>query len=131
MRKAAGILMIIYGVKTISIYTVALISNRSLPGYIGGSPISIIWAIPTITVGVFCLMRLYWGFCFAYSLLLFIYVIFNWGTLGLGPHIFESFELLIKLRPVRFLDTLLSMPLGILPLIFICLRKSEWQEISA
>jgi len=129
MRKAAGILLIVYGVKTISIYTVALISDRSLLGYIVGSPISIIWAVPIIVIGVFCLTRLFWGFCFASSIFLFIYVIFNWGTLGLGPHIFESFELLIRLHPVRLLDTLISMPLGILPLIFICFRRSEWQEI--
>jgi hypothetical protein len=129
MRKAAGILMIIYGVKTISIYAAAVI-NESLFSYLGSSAISFFWAVPAIIVGVVCLKRRDWGFCFAYSLLLFMWVIFNWGTLGLGPNIFASFEVLIRLNPVRLADTILSMPLGILPLIFICVRRNEWQEIS-
>jgi hypothetical protein len=132
MRKAAGILMIIYGVKTMSFLIVAIINNWSLAGYKTEHPFGLIigfWAVFIIIVGVLCIKSVVWGLCFASSLALFIYVIYDLAYIGLGPHIFASFELLIRLNPIRLVDTILAVPLGVLPEIFICLRKSEWHEL--
>lgn len=132
MRKAVGILMIIYGVKTMSFQWMAFINNWSLAGYKTEHPFALIigfWAVFIIIVGVLCLKRVCWGLCFASSLALFVYVIYDLGYIGLGPHILESLKLLIRLRPFLLLDTLLAVPLGVLPEIFICLRKSEWYEM--
>jgi len=132
MRKAAGILMIIYGVKTMSFLIMASINNWSLAGYKTETLFATIiwfWGAFIIIVGVLCLKRVWWRFCFASSLALFIYVIYDLGYIGLGPHIFESLKLLIRLRPFLLLDTLLAVPLGVLPEIFVCLRKNEWREM--
>ena len=126
MRIAAGILMIMYGVKTIGIY----ISSIFLYGWdfrgdyfdLALFLISIIAPVLFITGGVFCLKRKYWKLCFASSLCLSVFVFFD---------AMPTFYLLEFLNMPYWGVGSLLLPWGILPIIFVCVRKSEWQEISA
>jgi hypothetical protein len=124
MRKAAGILMILYGLKTIGFVVAYLIGGWAfLPIGFGWYQyplwmhlIPIISAVFIITGGVSCLKKKYWKICFASSICLLIYI------------------MLVEFW-YRFPNTYVNIPLsilcGILPLIFICLRKSEWLESQA
>jgi len=118
LRKAAGILLIIFGVAAISLCIVSVSGlityytkyNQQPPPdylYITTATLGLFF----ITGGVFCLKRKYWGVCFTSSLLLHILM-----------------TLLIFVFPWVFFLWLYLSPVWILPLIFICLRKSEWAE---
>jgi hypothetical protein len=120
MRKAAGILMVVLGLTIMLVYVDALgrsvnpVDDVYFMLYTSLSFILfvIIGAVFVITGGLFCLKRKYWVLCFISSLF-FNYYVSIVG--GFGP--FPDFV-------VWFL-----IPLGIVPLVFICLCKSEWQEI--
>jgi hypothetical protein len=131
MRKAAGILMIIYSVITIVFMVGFLIyffggsAPDSSPLVMGLA--AIIAAVFIIRGGVFCLKSRYWGLCLASSIVLLVFMI-------LDLLIFVPFNAAWPKLPiwvVFFVVVPLSLPLGILPQIFVCLRRSEWQEISA
>ena len=128
MRIAAGILMIIYGVKAIG-SLVGFLSEEGFHvfyahGYtLALNLIVIITAVFFTTGGVFCIKKKYWKICFASSLCLLLFMIYDLHYLF--P---VSFELNIP-SWVRIL--LYLPPWGIIPLIFVCLRKGEWQENSA
>ena len=127
MRIAAGILMILYGVKTIGFF-VGFLSDVGFYDFYGSgyslalSLIVIISAIFIITGGVFCLKRKYWKICFASSLFLLLYIFFD---------VLFLFRVPFELNIPFWVNFPLSLPWVILPLIFVCLKKSEWQEISA
>jgi hypothetical protein len=124
MRIAAGILMIIYGVKTIGTF-VGFLSERGFDFSLDAlSLIVIITAVFFTTGGVFCLKRKYWKICFASSLCLLLFMIYDLHLLF--PVSFVALNI-----PFWVLIPLYLPPWGILPQIFVCLRKSEWQEISA
>jgi hypothetical protein len=76
-----------------------------------------------ITGGVFCLRRKYWGLCLTSSVLLFV------SMPPLSAYLVEGLQHLYN-----FLQQWLWMSLiavWILPVIFVSLRKSEWQEVWA
>ena len=118
LRKAAGILLIIFGVAAISL-SIATVSGlityyteynlQTPPDYLYITAATL--GLSFITGGVFCLKRRYWRLCFASSLLL---------------HILMTLSIFI-FAWIFFLWLWLS-PVWILPLIFICLRKGEWSE---
>ena len=128
MRKAAGYLMIIFSVTAISNFMVNLIwlSYRDYNPpyyYFGGLPFHLFLLIVilgafSITGGVFCLKRKYWTLCFISSLFLHYWMIVSYGF-GFLP-----------LSWYLFLNSwfMFLTPVAILPLIFICLRKREWEE---
>jgi hypothetical protein len=109
MRKAAGILMIILGVAAMGTFVYSGIQARY---HLHFSVLMILLSVFVITGGVFCLRRKYWTVCFISSLLLAFSANLLWAWF---------FGLLIYL----------FMAGGIIPLIFVCLRKREWQEGSA
>ena len=123
MRIAAGILMIIYSVRTI-VFVGGTLSEQGIEIY----PLvlglyAIISAVFIITGGVFCIKRKYWKLCFASSFVLLLFMIFE---------LFFMFPFAWWLNlPIWWVVIPLSLPWPILPQIFVCLRKSEWQEISA
>jgi hypothetical protein len=125
MRIAASILMIIYGVKTIGIYVSSIFLDEwGFRGYaLALFLISIIAAVFFITGGVFCLKRKYWIICFVSSLCLLVFMVFDLTPTAYFLHEFSN------ILPSVVSPLLLTS--GILPLIFVLLRKSEWQEISA
>ena len=116
LRKAAGILLIIFGVAAIGL-SIATVSGlftyyteynlQTPPGYLYIAAVAL--GVFVTTGGVFCLKRKYWGLCFTPSLLL---------------HVFMTLSIFI-FPWILFLWLYLS-PAWILPLVFICLRKSEW-----
>jgi hypothetical protein len=121
LRKAAGILLIIFGVAAtgLSIATVSgLITYyreynlQTPPDYLYIAAVAL--GVFVTTGGVFCLKRKYWGLCF---------------TSGLLLHVFMTLSIFIF--PWIFFLWLYLSPVWILPLIFICLRKSEWAEPEA
>ena len=125
MRIAAGIILIILGMAAISLFIVNVSGLITHPyeDIVSTPPDYVYIIIATLAVffivgGVFCLKRKNWRLCFTSSLFLHIFM-----TLLIFSNLFFfswMFFLWMSLIPV-----------WILPLIFICLRKSEWQEISA
>ena len=127
MRIAAGILMIMYGVKTIAIY----VSSIFLYGWdfrgdyldLALFLISIIAPVFFITVGVFCLKRKYWKLCFASSLCLLVFMFFDLTPTAYFLHEFSNI--------LSWVVSPLLILWGVFPLILVWVRKNEWQEISA
>jgi len=112
MRKAAGILMVVLGLTMMWVYVDAL-GRDDVYFMLSFTLFVIISAVFVITGGLFCLKRKYWVICFISSLFFNYYVLIV-GTSGVFPDFVVWF----------------LIPLGIVPLIFTCLRKREWQEIS-
>lgn len=126
MRKAAGILMIIYSVRTI-VLAGGFLSEQGIEG----SPLAmglgaIIPAVFIIIGGVFCLKRKYWKLCFASSIVLLLFMIFD--VLFQFPF---TYWLHLSNLQHPWVSIAITIPWAILPQIFVCLRKKEWQEISA
>ena len=120
MRKAAGILLIIFGVAAIGLSIVnvsGLITYYS--EYRQPTPPDYLYIITAtlgvlfITGGVFCLKRKYWRVCFTSSIFI---------------HILMTLSIFL---PWTYLWWFYLIPVWILPLIFICLRKREWSESQA
>jgi uncharacterized Tic20 family protein len=112
LRKAAGILMVVLGL-TIMCRYVDVLGKNDVYLALSFSLFVIISAVFVITGGLFCLKRKYWVLCFISSLF------FNYFVLVICA--FEIFPYVLN----WFLA-----PAGIVPLIFTCLRKREWQEIG-
>jgi hypothetical protein len=117
MRKAAGIMLITFGVAAIGLSIVnvsGLISDHTR--YYQSTPPDYLYiivaalAVLFITGGIFCLGRRYWGVCFTSSIFL---------------HILMTLSIFL---PWTFLWWFYVIPVWILPLIFICLSRSEWSS---
>ena len=118
MRKAAGILMIIFGVAAIGISIYELSKRRYGFDVYSYSELVIMTELLVlfITGGVFCLKRKYWGLCLTSSIFLHFWVMVP----------------LVDFVPRSWLNSLppwfpYLSPVTILPFILICLRKREWQ----
>jgi len=127
MRKAAGILMIIYGVKGIGTYVGPIFLEGW--GAFRWRYIDIAYwlsyVIPVVFIiigGVFCLKGKYWKLCFASSLCLSVFMFFD---------ALPTFYLLQPLDMPYLGVQLILLPWGIIPIIFVLLRKSEWSESQA
>ena len=108
MRKAAGIIMIILGVTSLST-NVVLYCLYDYP--LTFSPFGIfmiIWNIFTFIGGVLCLKRRYWGICLASALAVVVF-----GIAGFSSS-----------NPVSWFVILG----GIVSTIFISRTKKEWQK---
>ena len=120
MRKAAGILMIIFGAATIGIFVFTLrdygyrLDVFSYASFI----ITLELIVFFIIGGVFCFKRKYWALCFISSLFLHIWVMVSF-PIAFFPDSWLNF------LPPWFVY---FSPVGILPFIFIVVRKREWQE---
>ena len=124
MRIAAGILMIIYGVKAIGSLVGFLSEEGFYVFYAHGYTLAlnlivIITAVFFTIGGVFCLKRKYWKICFASSICLLLFMVYDLHLLF--PVMF------IAINIPSWVHMTLALPWGIIPQIFICLRKSEWQ----
>ena len=130
MRITAGILMIIVGSFLLITGVNASIESIGFGIYDSAFVSSLfiaIFAIFRITGGVFCLKRKYWKVCFASALLLFgfsVYFLSAFAILEPAPALYLP-DLSLTLPPYGLI---LTAVLGIPPLIFICLRKREWEE---
>ena len=121
LRKAAGILLVIFGVAAIglSIVNVSGLITYHIGEYTPQAPPDYLFIITAalgglfIAGGVSCLKRKHWGLCFTSSLFLYILM-----TLSI-------------FLPWTYVWWFYLVPVWILPLIFISLKKSEWAESSA
>jgi hypothetical membrane protein len=114
MRKAAGILLMILGM-TMLVSSIVLVLQYDIR--VDKYPVHLLMIISgvfLVTGGVFCIKRKYWKLCFASSLFLVVLMVF---LLCLG-------------NPFSWV-TLHVIPAWIIPIIFVRLRKTEWQQISA
>jgi len=116
MRKAAGIILIVFGITLLSIHVDLFARYDYLP--VIGLPFGIliiIWTIFTITGGVLCLKRKYWGLCLASALVtVFVGIIALMGSLlggGLSMN-WVTWSLIVG---------------GIISTILISGTKGEWQ----
>ena len=132
MRIAAGTLMIILGT-TMGTFValVELTLGEGSMNYARFILVAIILAVFVITGGVFCLTRKYWKVCFASSLVLllldlYLFLAFNFSY---PPFPFNYPPPNATFFPPSFLDWVFTLS-GILPIIFVCLRKRDWQEIG-
>lgn len=117
MRKAAGILLIIFGVflvageiRTLEILIVYWHRTQFFPL----SLLHIVFAAIIVAGGILCITRRYWGLCLA-SALLVLYMVISW--------LISGYKLLD-------LELVLPIVLGVLPIILVCTRRKEWQETS-
>ena len=124
MRKAAGILLIVFGVALLVIFVPRLIEHGittyDLPF---SNLVMVISASLFVPGGVFCLRRKYWKACFASSLLLLVLSALLLFTLSV------LWSLPPPYAPVWWIG--IPIPVGILPIIFVCRRKREWSESKA
>ena len=114
MRKAAGILMVAFG---LFLFIVMVSDVRHYDVDVYGLVFSLLLLIPTVfilTAGVFCLTRKYWKVCYA-SALVTLVIMIVWLT----SHAADSISLAWVVSVV-----------GTLPIIFVSLTKKEWQEIQ-
>jgi uncharacterized membrane protein YqaE (UPF0057 family) len=112
MRKAVGILMIILGI-LLPGSMIALTEGDLTLDFLFDPFVILVAYIPAIFIvigGVSCLWKRSWGLCFA-SALAAISVTVYWA--------FVFYWL-------RF--AWVAIATGILPMVFICLRKKEWQK---
>lgn len=110
MRIAAGILMLILGM-TLLVSLVLVFTDTGIPAF--GPALDllmILWAAFLITGGVFCLERRYWKVCFSSALAAVVLMI----IFLMGP-----------LNTATWLNWLVIIT-GILPVVFVSLRKTEW-----
>ena len=115
MRIAAGILMLILGITLLVAFVLVLIAT-GIPAYaLSIDLFMILWAVFLVTGGVFCLKRRYWTVCFSSALAAIVLMVFYL----MGP-----------LDTATWLDWFVIIT-GILPMIFVTLRKSEWSESKA
>lgn len=115
MRISAGILMLILGITLLLSFVLVLIAT-GIPAYaLSIDLFMILSAAFLVTGGVFCLKRRYWKVCFSSALLaVIIMILFLTGPLH-TPTWLTWFVIIT----------------GILPIVFVCLRKAEWQKSLA
>jgi hypothetical protein len=77
--------------------------------------------------GVFCLERKYWKLCFAAALLAFLIMIY-WIYAVTGGFSFPLSAYPSSARVAWYIWV--PIITGTLPIIFVCIRKREWHEIS-
>jgi hypothetical protein len=107
MRKAAGVMLMILGVTSLSTY----IFFSSVYGY----PLTIImlmtaWSMLALIGGFLCLRRKYWGICLASALFVVVF-----GVVGFSSS--SAFSWFV-------------IAVGIAATILISLGKKDWQEVS-
>jgi hypothetical protein len=122
MRIAAGILMIAVGMALLVNFVPRLIEDGAgsfdLPFV---NLVVVISALFFVAGGVFCLRRRYWKVCFASSLLLLVLLAF----------LLLIFWVLWSLLYAPVWWMVVPIPVGILPIIFVCLRRRDWQKSQA
>jgi predicted neutral ceramidase superfamily lipid hydrolase len=124
MRKAAGIILIIFGAFELGPIIIGVI-GLSVSGFLY-SPLwwpiifqEIVWSGFFVAAGVLCLKRKYWGLCLATALLVFL-IRTPWVVEQLLNEIPIS---IIWGYWIRVIGALIST-------IFISLRKKEWKEFA-
>jgi hypothetical protein len=123
MRIATGIIWIIGGAYLMLYWGFILISHLHLPSYAAWLLVLVIPGAFAVTSGVFCLKRKYWKLCFASALLAVLIMIYLIYTLTGGFSAPLDRLSVPRLWPF--------IPTGILPIIFVCIRRREWQETVA
>jgi hypothetical protein len=122
MRIAAGIMMIAVGMALLVNFVPRLIEDGAgsfdLPFV---NLVVVISALFFVAGGVFCLRRRYWKVCFASSLLLLVLLAF----------LLLIFWVLWSLLYAPVWWMVVPIPVGILPIIFVCLRRRDWQKSQA
>jgi hypothetical protein len=127
MRKAACIILIIYGAVPLFIFVPIQLMHLHI---IDLGPFEIFFMISPafiITGGVFCLKRKYWKLCFV-SALLAVFMMIYW------IYVLTGFSLSDFTHPAFlawYVLLLIIIIAGALPIIFVCIRKRKWQKIPA
>jgi hypothetical protein len=115
MRKAAGIMLIIFGMFLLNT-VISVLSDFGIHVYdLAFNLFIFISAAFLVTGGIFCLRKKYWRVCLA-SAWLAVFIMIMWLT-GSPPYALD------------WLSWVFSI-LGTLPIIFVYLTKKEWKEIQ-
>jgi hypothetical protein len=125
MRIAAGTLLMIYGAASLWFHVFGILSEfRHIREPVITILLSVAFYAFIVTGGVLCLKRKYWKVCFASALLavlIMIYWVYGFTRFSFPPPSFPPFI-------VSYL--LILVFTASLSIIFVCIRKREWQEIS-
>lgn len=125
MRKAAGIMLMINGAASLWFHVVGMLSEfRHIREPVITILLSVVLYAFIVTGGVLCLKRKYWKLCFASALvavLIMVYWVYGFTRFSFPPPSFPSFI-------VSYL--LVLVVTATLSIVFVCIRKREWQEIS-
>jgi hypothetical protein len=125
MRIAASIMLMIYGATSLCFHVFGILSEfRHIREPVITILLSVAFYAFIVTGGVLCLKRKYWRVCFASALLavlIMIYWIYGFTRFGFPPPSFPP-------SIVSYL--LLLVVTASLSIIFVCVRKREWKEIS-
>jgi hypothetical protein len=129
MRKAAGIILVVFGAAYLGLVIVAIVHLLVDRYYrFGWNPMGYFWAamgvlsVLFITAGIFCLRRKYWGLCLASSVLFFVFMPPS------SAYLLEGLQHLYRFLPPWLFMSLL--PVWMLPVIFVSLTRSEWKAIA-
>jgi len=111
MRKAAGIMLIILGtyVLVVEIIPLIRIGIPFFPPYV----LPIVLGAFIATGGIFCIRKRYWGLCLASAI----------------AAVLTGYRWLIAAES-RTPEWVIIPILGILPIIFVCIRRKEWKELQ-
>ena len=110
MRKAAGVMLIIVG---LYILVVEITTLYTIGSYLFAfSVLPIVLAALIITGGILCIRKRYWVVCLVSALIPVYFVI----RLFMIDHRFLPWEWILPIA-------------GILPIVFICIKRKEWREI--
>jgi len=112
MRKAAGILMVAFGM-FLFVIMVSSVPHYNIDFY--GLGFSLLLLIPTLfnlTAGIFCLESRYWKVCYASALVILV-IMLVWVIGNAADSIGLAWVVSI---------------VGTLPIIFVSLAKKEWQK---
>lgn len=117
MRKAAGILMIIFGLARL-VPSLLIDLRLGIRGFCDPYFVSFfISAAFVVAGGIVCLKRKYWKLCFSSALVAFLLIVYYVA----GAYSTATSSGLFWLYTA----------MGILPIVFVSLRKREWSESKA
>ena len=130
MRVAAGILLMIFGVRFLgaeALYLRTLIVRSKGTDFFPFSLLHIVFAVLIVAGGFLCIRRRYWGLCLA-SALLVVYIVISWLITRYGWLVSDLWP--IPASPSELMGFMLFVLLGVLPIILVCTRRKEWKEVS-
>jgi len=125
MRKAAGVILMVLGVVALVWMIIGVVNisdldfaSARLSVLIGTLPYGIVFGGLLVAGGVLCLKRRYWGVCLVSAVITV--------SLWIAPVV----VMLVEGGFSALWNFAIQVPGGLVAIVFISLRKKEWQEFS-
>jgi hypothetical protein len=125
MRKAAGVILMVLGVVALVPVIISVVNisdldfaSARLSVLIGTLPYGIVFGGLLVAGGVLCLKRRHWGVCLVSAVITV--------SLWIGPVVM----MLVEGGFSALWNFAIQVPGGLVAIVFISLRKKEWEEFS-